>query len=134
MNWVNVDCEDISSFVMQVAKQLENLFKLVKSNLTKNYLNHLINTIPSKISEAFIANFYKIKKIDESGAQKMWTDLFELKSMLTNILLSPDKNDRSSEDSLETKTFNLVIKTSFNQIESRLKCLSSNVEEIGNVS
>ena len=132
MNWTDLgDYEDISSFVVSVSKQIEYIFGAVKESLNEIHLNHLICTIPSKVSEAFISYFYKIKKIDESGAQKLWTDLFELKSLLTKILSSPEK---SSEDSIFNKTFNIVIKNNFNQIESRLKCLSSNVEEIGNVT
>jgi len=115
---------------MTTAKQIEYIFAAVKESLNEIHLNHLVCTIPSKISESFIANFYKIKKIDESGAQKLWTDLFELKSLLTKILAG----EKSTEDSIFNKTFNIVIKNNFNQIESRLKCLSSNVEEIGNVT
>jgi hypothetical protein len=84
-NWVNPsNTNDLSQFVLLINKSYENTFLIVKDILADDIF-HILNSLPKIITETFFLNFYKIKKIDESGAQKLLMDTYELKSMILKI-------------------------------------------------
>jgi len=127
---------DIGQFVINIQKNSENMFLVIKDILQEGFLYHILNSIPDLIYKKFLENLYKIKKIDESGAQKLLIDVYEMKGMITKLysLISgiPLSNIANKENDFNFVCLNMAIKKEFGKIESRLKCLGSSVNEMGN--
>jgi len=84
--WVNLAVDtDSSHYINSFAKQIENLFNSFKDIIADNFCYHFLNSLPKIITECFLMNLYKIKKIDDSGAEKMLIDIFEIKQNVTNL-------------------------------------------------
>ena len=132
LNWTNIGLSnDISGFVINANKTLENLFLNIRDILQENLVFHILNSIPSVIASKFIENLCKVKKIDEGGAQKLMMDVYELKSMINKIynLIS---GGHSKENDFNFICLSQAMKKEFSKVESRLKCLGSLVGEMGN--
>jgi hypothetical protein len=131
---------DISQFVIAISKSFENNFYVIKDILQEEFIFHFLNIIPKLITDGFIVHLYKIKKIDEAGAQKLLTDVYELKGMILKIYNMVSKANSGGgvatsipkENDTRLTCLNMIMKKEFGKIESRLKCLGSNVMEIGN--
>ena len=127
---------DIGQFVINIQKNSENMFLVIKDILQEGFLYHILNSIPDIIYKKFLENLYKIKKIDEAGAQKLLIDVYEMKGMITKLysLISgiPLSSIANKENDFNYVCLNMAIKKEFGKIESRLKCLGSSVNEMGN--
>ena len=86
-----------------------------------------LNIIPKIILENLMSYIYKVKKIDENGAQQLLTDIGELKNNILNLYFIVIKQDpgQSKENDSRYICLNMIIKKEFSKIESRLKCLGS---------
>jgi hypothetical protein len=143
----NFDSNNISSFVLNINKSLESIFSIIKEILQDNLVYHILNSMPSLITVKFLENLYKVKKIDEGGAQKLLMDVYELKGMISKIygkvsganLTSGINNSKEQKElkDLKENDFNFMclnqaMKKEFGKVESRLKCLGSLTMEMGN--
>ena len=72
-NWVlgTSGGKDTNAFVIGISKILNDEFNFIKNILQEEFLCHYLNVVPKIISELLINYLYKIKKIDESGAQEI---------------------------------------------------------------
>ena len=135
-NWVLGNNENIeaNSYVFSISKVLEKTFILIKDILQEEFICHFLNIIPKIILENLMSYIYKVKKIDENGAQQLLTDIGELKNNILNLYFIVIKQDpgQSKENDSRYICLNMIIKKEFSKIESRLKCLGSVVMEIGN--
>jgi hypothetical protein len=96
--WININnTTDLSQFVLLINKSFENTFLIIKEILSDDIF-HILNSLPKIITEAFFINFYKIKKIDESGAQKLLMDIYELKSMILKIYSSVNSVNKVNQE------------------------------------
>jgi len=127
---------DVGQFVINIHKNFENNFMVIKDILQEGFLYHILNSVPDLIYKKFLENLYKIKKIDEAGAQKLLIDVYFLKEMITKLysLVSgiPLTNISNKENDFNFVCLNMAIKKEYGKIESRLKCLGSTVNEMGN--
>jgi hypothetical protein len=97
--WVNANnTNDLSQFVLLINKSYENTFLIVKEILADDIF-HILNSLPKIITETFMVHFYKIKKIDESGAQKLLMDIYELKSMILKIYSVVNASNKINHES-----------------------------------
>ena len=82
-NWVlaNSNSRDANAFAIGISKILNDEFNLIKNILQEEFLCHYLNVVPKIISESLIVYLYKIKKIDEVGAQEIYTNIGELKKL-----------------------------------------------------
>jgi hypothetical protein len=130
-----LNSDNVSNFVLIVIKNFENVFIIVKEILQENFVFHILNSIPKLITEAFLSNLYKIKKIDEAGAQKLLMDIYELKGMILKIYNTVNGGNQqmtSRDNDFNLMCLNQAMKKEFSKIESRLKCIGSNLNEMGN--
>lgn len=81
-NWIDVDPSNASPYVSRIREKISNFIKIVKEDLYENFSIHLLNLLPKIISDSFLYYFYRIKKIDETGAQQLLMDVFDLKSLI----------------------------------------------------
>ena len=89
--------EDTSPYMQSSIKTLDNTFHYLNSIINESNYNRIIFKIPSKIMELIFSLFYKIKKMDDSGAQKMTIDLKALrKSISLNYALGKSENEMNS--------------------------------------
>ena len=84
-NCTNIENSDFSSYVNLLGKQIESVFNIIKDIIAENFCYHILNSLPKIITECFLMNLYKIRKIDESGAEKMLMDVFEIKQNILKI-------------------------------------------------
>ena len=86
-NWVlgTSGGKDTNAFVNGISKILNDEFNFIKNILQEEFLCHYLNVVPKIISELLINYLYKIKKIDESGAQEIYTNIGELKNIILNL-------------------------------------------------
>lgn len=138
MNWVAGNsmnnAVEVSSFIIKISKAIESNFLIVKDILQEVFICHFLNIIPKLVTETMIMYLYKLKKIDEAGAQKLLADVYELKAMILNIyylVVKPVPGQNKEIDS-RYNCLNMISRKEFGKIESRLKCLGSIVGEIGN--
>lgn len=94
-NWVEIEASNVSSYVTKIRERFTNFFKIAKDILYENFSIHLLNLLPKIITDSFLNFFYRIKKIDESGAQQLLMDIFDLKSLV--IELYKDLTGKPSE-------------------------------------
>ena len=90
--------------------------------------------VPKIISESLITYLYRIKKIDEFGAQEIYTNIGELKNIILNlyyIVVKPVPGQNKENDS-RYNCLNMILKKEMSRVENRLKTLGSNVSEFGN--
>jgi len=85
-SWVNL-AEDLdnSLYVNSLAKQIESVFNIIKDIIAENFCFHILNSLPKIVTECFLMNLYKIKKIDESGAEKMLIHVFLIKQNVLKL-------------------------------------------------
>ena len=103
-NWVlgTSGGKDTNAFVNGISKILNDEFNFIKNILQEEFLCHYLNVVPKIISELLINYLYKIKKIDESGAQEIYTNIGELKNIILNlyyIVVKPVPGQNKENDS-----------------------------------
>ena len=135
-NWVlgTSGGKDTNAFVSGISKILNDEFNCIKNILQEEFLCHYLNVVPKIISELLIIYLYKIKKIDESGAQEIYTNIGELKNIILNlyyIVVKPVPGQNKENDS-RYNCLNMILKKEMSRVENRLKTLGSNVTEFGN--
>ena len=135
-NWVlgNGQGKDTNAFVVGISKILNEEFNLIKNILQEEFLCHYLNVVPKIISESLINYLYRIKKIDEFGAQEIYTNIGELKNIILNlyyIVVKPVPGQNKENDS-RYNCLNMILKKEMSRVENRLKTLGSNVSEFGN--
>ena len=135
-NWVlgTSGGKDTNAFVIGISKILNDEFNFIKNILQEEFLCHYLNVVPKIISELLINYLYKIKKIDESGAQEIYTNIGELKNIILNlyyIVVKPVPGQNKENDS-RYNCLNMILKKEMSRVENRLKTLGSNVSEFGN--
>jgi hypothetical protein len=135
-NWVlgSSGGKDTNAFVNGISKILNDEFNFIKNILQEEFLCHYLNVVPKIISELLINYLYKIKKIDESGAQEIYTNIGELKNIILNlyyIVVKPVPGQNKENDS-RYNCLNMILKKEMSRVENRLKTLGSNVTEFGN--
>lgn len=135
-NWVlgTSGGKDTNAFVNGISKILNDEFNFIKNILQEEFLCHYLNVVPKIISELLINYLYKIKKIDESGAQEIYTNIGELKNIILNlyyIVVKPVPGQNKENDS-RYNCLNMILKKEMSRVENRLKTLGSNVTEFGN--
>ena len=135
-NWVLVNGSppDTNAFVIGISKILNDEFNLIKSILQEEFLCHYLNVVPKIISESLIIYLYKIKKIDEAGAQEIYTNIGELKNIILNlyyVVVKPVPGQNKENDS-RYNCLNMILKKEMSRVENRLKTLGSIVAEFGN--
>jgi hypothetical protein len=135
-NWVlaNGSSPDTNAFVIGISKILNDEFNLIKSILQEEFLCHYLNVVPKIISESLIIYLYKIKKIDEAGAQEIYTNIGELKNIILNlyyVVVKPVPGQNKENDS-RYNCLNMILKKEMSRVENRLKTLGSIVAEFGN--
>lgn len=84
--------------------------------------------MPSRLIDLIFYLLYKIKRMDESGAQKLTVDLKALKKLFSSVY--PNKG---GEVDINVTILNNILTKDFNRIEMRLMCISSLNSEIGKV-
>lgn len=138
-NWVlrnahESSFEGASPFVLAINKSIESNFVLVQDILQEEFLCHFLNIIPKLLTEALINSIYKVKRIDESGGQKLQTDAYELRDMILKIysLVVKIPPSQTKENDSRYNCLKMIIKKEFDKLEGRLICLGSRVMEIGN--
>ena len=134
-NWASDTLStEISSFVIKIYKTIENYFINMKDILQEAFICHFLNTIPQLVVQILLMYLYKVKKINENGAQKMLMDITELKEMIINIyvVVVTLPEGQSKENDSGFVCLKMFVKKEFDKIENRLKCLGSVEEEIGN--
>ncbi len=98
MNWVNVhETSNFSQFVFHISTTFEGIFMILKDILSDD-IYHILNSLPKLVTETFFFNFYKLKKVDESGAQKFLMDVYELRTMVLKIYSVINGNKVSQEN------------------------------------
>jgi hypothetical protein len=135
-NWVlgTSGGKDTNAFVNGISKILNDEFNFIKNILQEEFLCHYLNVVPKIISELLINYLYKIKKIDESGAQEIYTNIGELKNIILNlyyVVVKPVPGQNKENDS-RYNCLNMILKKEMSRVENRLKTLGSNVTEFGN--
>ena len=135
-NWVlaNSSSHDTNSFVNGISKILNDEFNLIKNILQEEFLCHYLNVVPKIISESLITYIYKIKKIDEVGAQEIYSNIGELKNIILNlyyVVVKPVPGQNKENDS-RYNCLNMILKKEMSRVENRLKTLGSIVAEFGN--
>ena len=126
--------KDTNAFVVGISKILNEEFNLIKNILQEEFLCHYLNVVPKIISESLITYLYRIKKIDEFGAQEIYTNIGELKNIILNlyyIVVKPVPGQNKENDS-RYNCLNMILKKEMSRVENRLKTLGSNVSEFGN--
>lgn len=84
--WVNLPEDlDNSLYVNSLAKEIESVFNNIKDIIAENFCYHILNSLPKIVTECFLMNLYKIKKIDESGAEKMLIHVFLIKQNILKL-------------------------------------------------
>ena len=124
----------IEEYGKEIYKSIEKYFMLIKDILQEEFLCHFLNVIPKILTEDIQSFLYKIKKIDQAGAEKLLFDIYELKEMIKkiyNLVVKSVPGQNKDNDSRYT-CLNMIIGKEFGKIESRLKCLGSSIKEIGN--
>ena len=135
-NWVlgTGGGSDTNAFVIGISKILNEEFNFIKNILQEEFLCHYLNVVPKTISESLITYLYKIRKIDEFGAQEIYTNIGELKNIILNlyyIVVKPIPGQNKENDS-KYNCLNMILKKEMSRVENRLKTLGSNVSEFGN--
>ena len=135
-NWVlaNSSSHDTNSFVNGISKILNDEFNLIKNILQEEFLCHYLNVVPKIISESLITYIYKIKKIDEVGAQEIYSNIGELKNIILNlyyVVVKPVPGQNKENDS-RYNCLNMILKKEMSRVENRLKTVGSIVAEFGN--
>ena len=135
-NWMlsNSGSHDSNSFVVSISKNLNEEFQFIKNILQEEFLCHYLNVVPKIISQALITYLYKIKKINELGAQEILTNIGELKNIILNlyyIVVKPVPGQNKENDS-RYNCLNMILKKELSRVENRLKTLASIVSEFGN--
>ncbi len=106
--WVNIsDDSDSSPYVNTLTKLVDNVFNTIKDIMAENFCYHILNSLPKILTETFIANLYKIKKIDESGAEKMLIDVFLIKQNIIQIYNRVNSSN-GNKTTLGENDFNLI--------------------------
>ena len=135
-NWVlaNSNARDTNAFVVGISKILNEEFNLIKNILQEEFLCHYLNVVPKIISESLIVYLYRIKKIDEVGAQEIYTNIGVLKNIILNlyyVVVKPVPGQNKENDS-RYNCLNMILKKEMSRVENRLKTLGSIVAEFGN--
>jgi len=135
-NWVfgSGSGHDTNAFVIGISKILNEEFTFIKNILQEEFLCHYLNVVPKIISDQFIVYLYRIKKIDESGAQEIYTNIGELKNIILNLYFLVVKlaPGQSKDNDSRYNCLNMILKKEMSRVENRLKTLGSNVSEFGN--
>ena len=113
-NWVlaNSNARDTNAFVVGISKILNDEFNLIKNILQEEFLCHYLNVVPKIISESLIVYLYRIKKIDEVGAQEIYTNIGELKNIILNlyyVVVKPVPGQNKENDS-RYNCLNMILK------------------------
>ena len=135
-NWLLAvnNTSDTNAFVVGISKILNDEFGRIKNILQEEFLCHYLNVVPKIISDSLIVYLYKIKKIDEIGAQEIYTNIGELKNIILNlyfIVVKPVPGQNKENDS-RYNCLNMILKKEMSKVENRLKTLGSIVAEFGN--
>ncbi len=106
-NWVNVGEDfDFSPYVNSLSKMIDNVFTNIKDIIAENFCYHILNSMPKIITESFLQNLFKLKKIDESGAEKLLMDIYEIRANLLRIYNRINGNN--GVKSTSENDFNLI--------------------------
>ena len=135
-NWLLAvnNTSDTNAFVVGISKILNEEFGRIKNILQEEFLCHYLNIVPKIISDSLIVYLYKIKKIDEIGAQEIYTNIGELKNIILNlyfVVVKPVPGQNKENDS-RYNCLNMILKKEMSKVENRLKTLGSIVAEFGN--
>lgn len=129
LNWVNIKGEeDTSSYMQNIIRLFDSTFNLVNKIVSDVNFNYVIFKMPTKIIDLIFGLLYKIKKMDETGAQKLTVDLKALKKLFTSVYPSNGK-----EVDINVTILNNILTKDFNRIDMRLMCISTVNSEIGKV-
>jgi hypothetical protein len=129
LNWVNIRGEeDTSAYMQGIIRIFDNSFNIIKQIISEVNFNYIVFKMPSRIIDLIFSLFYKIKRMDESGAQKLTVDLKALKKLFSSVY--PNKG---GEVDINVTILTNILTKDFNRIEMRLMCVSSVNSEIGKV-
>lgn len=102
--WVNVRQDfDFSPYLNSLNKQIDSIFENVSDIIAENFCFHILNSVPKILTESFLINLFKIKKIDESGSEKLLMDMYEIREGIVKIynkvnLIQGNKHTLSEND------------------------------------
>lgn len=86
MALVNLDDSGfLTGYVSQLGDSYRSFFNVVKNILSENFCFHILNSLPKIVTDSFFGVFYKVKRVDDSGAEKLLMDICELKTIILNL-------------------------------------------------
>jgi hypothetical protein len=127
--WVNIKGEeDTSPYMQGIIRNFDTAFTIIKQVVSEVNFNYILFKMPTRMVDLVFSLFYRIKKMDESGAQKLTVDLKALKKLFSSVYPS-----KGGDVDINVTILNNILTKDFNRIDMRLMCLSSVNSEIGNV-
>ena len=83
VNWLQfMEVEDTSEYIKVVSQNIQARSFAMKTDLNTIYQNLFLNKVVGAMSEQFLRQLFKIKKVSDASAHQFQLDLEELKNTL----------------------------------------------------
>ena len=83
MNWLSFEnVEDTSEYIKVVSKCIQTRTFAIKSGLNPIYQNLFLNKVVGAMTDQFLKQLFRIKKVSDASAHQFQLDLEELKNTL----------------------------------------------------
>lgn len=106
--WTNVKEDDFSPYLNNLGKQIAVIFDNITDIIAENFCYHILNSLPKIITESFLMNFFKIKKVDESGSEKMLMDMYEIREIVVKIYNKVNSSHGNNKGISNENDFNWI--------------------------
>jgi len=125
-NWLQFEqVSDTSAYIKTVSQIIQARTIAVKSAINPTYANFFTNKMVGAMSEQFLKQIYRIKRVNETSSHQFQLDLEELKNTL---LCLPSLQQNGQTVGKPSDTYITYVNKSITKVERRLKVLSYPLE------
>lgn len=127
-NWGTLEAVlDHSDYVNQLSALVADVVPTVSALVSDSYHNLFCTQFANAIIPKYTENIFKIKRLNETGAQQLSLDAHQIKSLLATMptltLADDDRNPRKAKAA--SRIFTRVVTTEMGKVEALLKVLLS---------
>eukprot|EP00301_Raphidiophrys_heterophryoidea_P003343 c11513_g1_i1.p1 GENE.c11513_g1_i1~~c11513_g1_i1.p1 ORF type:complete len:803 (-),score=207.93 c11513_g1_i1:329-2737(-) len=133
MNWAGmVEVGDSSEFITEMGQELAKVMPTITNTLTSSFLRFFCDKFVTSFMQRYLANIYKCRRINETGAQQLLLDTQTLQSILFQLpimgLMTQSTGTGTGTSNTASASFKAFVEREMEKVERIIKVLANPTE------